>query len=213
MPYITIRGQLFDTKKDTESLIEHILEFGLTESEIRLCYIHFREKNHSVIKTIESLKILGFLEHGSKSRKLANINKFLIKIEANDETAESDEILKAVDELGVIYKNINSKNWGDFLRQLDNPSYRPQLRAKRKPHTHRLDFQTKRIVQYQYNPDKSGKTYLRTKKQSATLLSKNKDTFVFGQQHAAPIVGLLFDRKKCNIRVGFKYDRGTYPRQ
>ncbi len=111
---------------------------------------------------------------------------------------------------------INSSGRGGFLQQITDFTVRPTLRygVRGWAATHKLDLRTNQIIPYRHNRHVTGfmgkknKTYTKTKKQSATLLSKNLHTGVY-----SPGVGLLFDESKCDIRAMYTMNATTVARE
>lgn len=106
----------------------------------------------------------------------------------------------------TLFKIISS--WREFLQQITDFKVRPCLRTGKDPTaTHKLDLTTNTIIPYQ-GKRRIKTQYDKTKKQSATLLSKNLHTGVFGYGG----VGILFDEKKCDIRARFETNAMTFYR-
>lgn len=145
-----------------------------------------------------------------------------------------DELLKQIAENKVVIKIIKekapggTKPWEDFVKQLEDYSYRPELRDKvdksdQTLYSHKYDFRKKQVITYKHadykkTPKtvvKKGKIYNQTVYQSATLLSKDANTTVFGERHHDDrlLVGLLFNRDLCDFKAMLKYDGGTFYRE
>ncbi len=121
------------------------------------------------------------------------------------------DINRMVSENQTLFKMIKQADWNNFLRQIEDYNIRPALRIPKDPHaTHKLDLRTGEIVNYHINrPRPTPKIYTHTKKQSATLLSKNLNTAIF---FTTPTIGLLFDESKCDIRARCTLSSSTYSR-
>lgn len=99
------------------------------------------------------------------------------------------------------------RDWSYFLPQITNFSYRPKLRqSKLGGETYKLDQKTNTIIAYQ-GKRRQKLYYDKTKKQSATLLSKKLHTqgFCWG-------TGLLFDEAQCDIKARYKVNAATFYR-
>jgi hypothetical protein len=112
---------------------------------------------------------------------------------------------------------IKPDHWPDFMKQISDFTYRPILRALHKADkpapTHKFVHATNTVVLYQRHLNKNKPNRLKSKKQSASLISRNFDSIVFGQHDDTRVlVGMIFNANLCTVKARIAYDRGTYAR-
>ncbi|HBB53827.1 MAG TPA: hypothetical protein DCZ80_07990, partial [Legionellales bacterium] len=200
-------GQIIDVSVTELELAKKILSCGLKSKEELQKLEKLLPPEHLAIQIAYDLISAGLLTKGSK---LPLENLPYVK-------NSRPSISQTIQDNKTIFKIIKSNNWDDFVKQIDDYSYRPALRIK-KPNSSQSLFKyvhsTKETIPYVAQKRNPSKVYTHTKKQAATYLSKNLHTKVFGEQHTnEPLVGLLFDERLCITKAMFKYDRGTYPRE
>jgi len=101
-------------------------------------------------------------------------------------------------------KGQKKNDWEGFLKQLRDYKHRPKLRKEvvKSGFTHKFHHRTGKLIDYkEHKPAEKKKDYIATKKQSATLLSRNFNTTVFGEHVAGRmLVGILADIS-CHVRI------------
>jgi hypothetical protein len=109
-------------------------------------------------------------------------------------TQEQSRYLAVIEKGNALIKSINPKHWDDFRKQLRDYNYRADLRVSVDKDELKYKFvhRTGTIVKHQSH-EKVKKNNIATKKTSATQLSKNLNTAVFGQHIYSTLVGVLLD--------------------
>lgn len=134
--------------------------------------------------------------------------------DSHHQSASFKHLCEVVIDAGYgLAKMIKVTDWDDFLFQLKHPEFRPELREGRVggyKYVHGKDeFVTTREGKRRKLPrDK-------TKKSSCTWFSPKLNVWPFGFHHDddRDLVGLLFDRRLCEVKAMFKSDVGTVAHQ
>jgi hypothetical protein len=131
-------------------------------------------------------------------------------------TLEQSRYLPAIEKGNALIKIIKPENWGDFRKQLRDYNYRADLRVNVNKAELKYKFvhRTGEIVEHQSHENVK-KENIATKKQSATLLSKQLNTAVFGDHDPKrTLVGILSDMDfDFEISSGILPDAKLKPRQ
>ncbi len=203
MPITTSKGHVIDTTLDQETIARLIWEEGLSGQQAYTDLKQALPFDHLAILVAGDLDRAKLLTQGS------SLDYDDYHPEPWAPHANFNALIQGNQSLFKIISDWRGYGFGvgGFLQQLTDFSVRPALRnGKNTWATHKLDLRTNQIIPYlgKRRP-KTG--YDKTKKQSATFLSKHLNTGVFMQG-----VGLLFDENECDIRAMFKTNALTVQR-
>ncbi len=201
MPILTAKGNVIDTTLDQEKIARLIWAEGLMTQQ---AYLDLKQElgfDHLAVQVAGDLERARLLTQGTvldyddyHKQPWAPHAAFNTLIQGNQ----------------TLFKVTDNWQGPGLLQQFTNFSVRPRLRnGKHSYATHKLDLKTNTIIPYHgKRRHKPAASFDKTKKQSATFLSKNLQTAVFGGGG----VGLLFDENKCDIRAMFKTNAVTVNR-
>lgn len=126
-----------------------------------------------------------------------------------DQTFLSVDERKQLTENQFLIKTLRPEVVADFWKQIKDYGYRAKLRSlSSKETSHKLSLRKGVIKVNVSKKKKEDKKYIRTKKQSATLLSHHLQTPFFNRSN----VGLLFDLPSCKLKASMMYDTSTFER-
>lgn len=106
-----------------------------------------------------------------------------------------DDISNIIKQGNAVFKIIKNEHHADFVKQIKDPGYRPKLRNPEKKGDTKLLLRDMKFINHKdHSSHKKDNTHFATKKQSATLLSPELMTSVFGDHHkTGSLVGILSD--------------------
>ncbi|MES2217063.1 MAG: hypothetical protein V4501_01490 [Pseudomonadota bacterium] len=146
-------------------------------------------------------------------------SQFLTFPGVKEQIAVFVDIYSCIHHQQALVKIIKKEHSDDYIKQLSDYSYRPDLRIPRikEEHcTHKYLHNEDKIIPYNSHKGiKKDKVYKSLKKQSYSILGKQLQIPVFGEHDRnRMLVGLMFNRQQClPAKALFRHDYGTVARK
>ncbi len=140
------------------------------------------------------------------NREISTVEFSFFRKKHRENTAQTTVEEVVASHQGLI-KIVRPCYWEDILKQLKDYTYRPSLRLEVGgpfKYVH-LTGEITPVV-----PTEKKLVYESTRKSSSTLLSPSLKTRVAGYNSAYPLVGLLFDNRRCTVKAMFRHDADTF---